>query len=151
MKNSNKISGHLLFKFSIFAFCLTLFSNFSFAQKVKDKFLDGKIFTTELTIKGAKKPKPEADELSFKAGKFNSKFMKTENQFKPGDYTVTVDSSSSDKTFAFECDSKSGDDEIMHWSGTINGETIEGTATLSKKEKIKKEYNFSGTLKTKKK
>jgi hypothetical protein len=118
---------------------------------MKDKFLDGKIFTVELTIKGAKKPKPEADELNFKSGKFNSKMMKIESQFKPADYTVTVDSSSSERKISFDCESKNPDDEIMHWTGTITGEAIEGTATLSKKEKVKKEYVFSGSLKTKKK
>ena len=151
MKNLFNDRSYVFSKFTIVSFCFLLFSSASFSQKVKDKFLEGKTFTTELVVKGAKKPKPEPDELSFKTGKFNSKMMKTESQYKPADYTVTVDSSSSEKTFTFECDSKNPDDEIMHWTGTISGESIEGTATLSKKEKVKKEYTFTGTLKSKKK
>lgn len=138
-------------KLAAITLCILFLSNTSYAQKVKDKFLDNKTFTVELTIKDAKKPKPEADELNFKSGKFTSKMMKTESQFKPGDYTVTVDSSSSEKVITFECDIKNADDEVIHWTGTVTGDAIEGTATLSKKEKVKKTYAFTGTLKTKKK
>jgi hypothetical protein len=152
MKNSNKNRRYLLPKFTLVTLCFLLFTNVSFSQKVKDKYLEGKTFTIDLTVQGGKKtPKPEADELSFKTGKFNSKLMKTENGFKAADYVVTVDSSSSEKTFSFDIESKNGDDEVMHWVGNVSGETIEGTATLSKKEKVKKTYGFSGTLKSKKK
>jgi hypothetical protein len=151
MKNSNTNRGILFLKLTMVLCCVIFFSSNSYSQKVKDKYLEGKIYTIELTIKGAKKPKPEADELSFKAGKFNSKLMKTEAGFKAADYVITVDSSSAEKTFSFDLESKNGGDEVMHWVGTVNGEAIEGTATLSKKEKVKKEYNFSGSLKTKKK
>lgn len=151
MKNLFIDRKNLFPKFALLTLCLIFLSSTSFSQKAKDKFLDGKTFTVELTIKDAKKPKPEADELNFKSGKFTSKMMKTESQFKPGEYTVVVDSSSSERVITFECDIKNGDDEVIHWTGTITGDTIEGTATLSKKEKIKKTYAFSGTLKTKKK
>ncbi len=150
MKNAFNEHPFSVSKYTVLILCFLIFSNVSFSQKVKDKLLEGKIFTAELTVKG-KKPKPMEDELSFKGGKFNSKTMKTENQFKPADYTVSVDSTSDEKPITFECDSKNGDDEIMHWTGTITGEAIAGTATLSKKEKVKKEYDFTGTLKTKKK
>ena len=151
MKNIFNKRPYSFSKFTVLTLCFLIFSNVSFSQKVKDKLLEGKIFTAELNVKGAKKPKPMEDELSFKGGKFNSKTMKTENQFKPADYTVTVDSTSDEKPITFECDSKNGDDEVMHWTGTITGEAVVGTATLSKKEKVKKEYEFTGTLKTKKK
>ena len=151
MKNSIKVRQNLLPKFALVTLCFVFLSSTSFSQVVKDKLLEGKIYTVELSIKDAKKPKPEADELSFKSGKFNSKFMKTENKFTAAAYAVTVDSSSSEKMISFDCESKNPDGEILHWVGTINGEAIEGSATLSKKEKVKKEYVFSGTLKTKKK
>ncbi len=151
MKNLISDRQNVLPRFALITLCLMFLSSTSFSQKVKDKFLDNKTFTVELTIKDAKKPKPEADELNFKSGKFTSKMMKTDGQFKSGDYTVVVDSSSSEKVITFECDIKNGDDEVVHYTGTVTGEAIEGTATLSKKEKVKKTYAFSGTLKTKKK
>ena len=145
MKNLTK-------KNTVIALCFILTFNFSFAQKKKDKELDGKTYTVELTQQGGKKtPKPISDELNFKSDKFKSKAMFEESQFTPAAYTVTVDTTESPKAVAFDCESKNNDDEILHWVGTVKGEAIEGTATLSKKGKTKKEYAFSGTLKTKKK
>lgn len=152
MKNVTNDRPVLFLKFTLITCCFIFFSMTSYGQKAKDKLLDGKIYTVELTVQGGKKaPKPIPDELTFKADKFKSKAMATESKFTPALYTIAVDSSSSEHTISFDCESKNPDGELLHWVGTITGEAIEGKATLSKKEKVKKEYVFSGSLKTKKK
>ena len=132
---------------------IVLFSfitNANAQKKEKDKVLVNKIFTIEFTDKGAKKPKPIADEISFKGEKLNSKFMMAENNLTAGPYTVTVDSSASPKTITFQSESKNGDDEVLKWDGTITDEAIEGTAIITnKKGKTVHDYSFTGTLKAK--
>jgi len=118
-------------------------------KKEKDKVLANKIYTVEFTDKGAKKPKPVSDEISFKTEKLNSKFMTTENKIPAGPYTVSVDSTASPVGITFQSESKNGDGEELKWEGTVTDEAIEGTAVISKKGKVKKEYSFSGTLKAK--
>jgi len=129
-------------------------SSLLFAQKgkekvEKDKELDKKVFLIDLTETGKKKGKAEQDELSFSNNKFKSKVM-AEDKFAADIYTVTVDSSSGEKVVSFESTLKNEGEELL-WNGTIKGEEIEGTAVLSKKGKTKKEYEFSGNLKQKKK
>ena len=138
----------------VITLCFLITSNSIYAQKkpVADKLLGGKIYTIELTPQ-EKKPKPESDEISFKSDKFTSKLMKTDNEFAPSAYTVTVDSSdAANKVITFETESKNSGEELLKWSGTIKGDEIEGTAVwTNKKGKTKKEYAFTGTLKGKKK
>lgn len=121
-----------------------------YAQKeAKDQILSGKVFTIELVAQGGKKEaKPESDEISFKADKFTSKLMKTENEFSSASYTV----SESSGVITFEAESKNKSEDVLKWTGTITGEAVEGTAVwTTKKGKTKKEYNFTGSLKEKKK
>lgn len=136
-----------------FVFHLSLLSGNLYAQKKeKDKELDGKIFTIQLTEEGKKAGKEVEDEVSFKSNKFKSKVMFEKNKFGPGEYTVTVDSSNAEsRVVTFEAESKIGSDELLTWEGTITGEEIEGTAVWTKKGKTKKEYSFTGTLKQKQK
>lgn len=127
----------------------------AFAQKgkekvEKDKVLDKKIFVIDLTETGKKKAKAEPDEISFANNKFKSKVMADE-KFVADLYIVTVDSSSGEKVVTFESTLKNDGGEELLWNGTVKGDDIEGTAVLSKKGKTKKEYEFSGSLKQKKK
>jgi len=122
-----------------------------FAQKkVKDKFLAYKTYTVEMTETTAKKAgKTESDEISFKSEKLNSKFMISQNHFPAAIYTVSVDSSSGSKEISFQSDGKNPDGEEIKWEGTVTDDAIEGTAIISKKGKMKKEYSFIGNLKPK--
>jgi len=149
---------HSLFYKSIsMVLCFILFSSFSFAQakkekKEKDKLLDGKTFIVQLTEQGGKKtPKPINDELSFKTDKLKSKAMMEQYKFPAGAYTAMMDTTSSEKAIIFDCESSTPSEETIHWTGTITDEAIEGTATITKNEKVKKEFAYSGTLKVKKK
>lgn len=133
----------------IVVFYLTSSTNFYAQKEVQDKILTGKTFTIELVAQGGKKEaKPESDEISFKADKFTSKLMKTENEFSSAPYTV----SESSGVITFEVESKNKSEDVLKWTGTITGEAVEGTAVwTTKKGKTKKEYNFTGSLKEKKK
>ena len=129
---------------------LSFITNANAQKKEKDKVLANKVYTIEFTDKGAKKPKPIADEISFKSEKLNSKFMTTENKLPAGPYTVSVDSSASPKTITFQSESKNADGEELKWDGTITDEAIEGTAVVTnKKGKTVHDYSFTGTLKAK--
>lgn len=139
----------------LIACCFLLLQANGFAQKKpatkKDMLLAGKTFTVELVEKDAKKKdKSQADEISFKGDKINSKFMIAELKMPASPYTATVDSAIGDGTIAFTSECKNSDGDILTWEGTtIPDGTIEGIAKLSKKGKIKKEYSFTGTLKQK--
>lgn len=142
------IKGFLYF-ISIVVFYLASTTSFYAQKEAKDQILSGKIFTIELVAQGGKKEaKPEGDEISFKADKFTSKLMKTENEFSSAPYTVTESSG----VITFESESKNKSEDVLKWTGTITGEAVEGTAVwTTKKGKTKKEYNFTGSLKEKKK
>ena len=140
------------------ALCLLAFTTTTFAQKKKapDKILGNKIYTVQLTAQGGKKAsEPEADEISFKTDKLNSKLLQSDYEFEPAPYTVTVDSSNmvdGKPTISFEAEGKNVADEPIKWTGTVTGDEIEGTAVwTNKKGKVKKEYTFSGIQKGKKK
>ena len=126
----------------------------TFAQKKekreKDKILVNKVFTVEMVeTTNQKVGKKDNDEISFKSDKLNSKFMTRENHFPPDFYTVSVDTSSKPPVFTFTCESKNTDGEDIKWEGTVTGDDIEGAATISKKGKTKREYSYTGSIKTK--
>jgi hypothetical protein len=144
--------------------CFVAFSGIASAQKakvVKDKLLDKKIFEIEINEDGAKKPKPIKDEMTFTGNKIKSKYMDEKFMLNSGMYTVEVDTSYVEgetegsqvleKTFNFTAESVNGDKEKLAWAGSVTGEDIEGTIILSKKDKVKKQWTFSGTQKVKKK
>ena len=145
-----------LFKTLIALFALLAFQTNGFAQKekkIKDKELDTKIFNIQLSEKSEKKkaPKPVDDEISFRGGKMKSKVMDEKFLTNPGMYTVTVDTTDGEKTVTFDFEAVNEHNEKLVWNGTVTGEDITGTIVLSKKEKTKKEWEFTGTQKTKKK
>ena len=124
---------------------------FSQAQKkAKDKVLVNKIYTVEFAeTTGKKVGEKYNDEISFKSEKLNSKFMTTTNHFPAASYTVEVDSSSTPHTITFTSESKNTDGEDIKWEGTIAGDEVDGTAIISKKGKVKREYAYAGILKVK--
>lgn len=119
-------------------------------KKEKDKVLVNKIYTVELTETNVKKPKPIADEISFKGEKMSSKFFSSEFGFPSSPYTVTVDSSTTPHVVTFEATGKNSGSEELKVTGTVTGESIEGDATVTnKKGKSKGEFHFIGNLKEK--
>jgi hypothetical protein len=122
----------------------------------KDKPLDNKVFTISLQEEKTAKPaKPIADELSFKGEKIKSKAMDEKWKFKSGTFKAVADSTNPEEvmvTFDAEMPGDSKDDKMI-WKGTVSGESgedIEGTVTWMKRDKVKKEFSFTGSLRKKK-
>ncbi len=131
------------------ALVLLLSSTMAFAQKKpKDKVLDKKVYTVTLSEMGKKKPKEQPDEIAFTGQKLKSTVLSKEG-YQPAAYEVEVDSSGSEVVITFTSEVKVSDNEVFKYEGTITGETIDGKSTLTKKEAVKKEYTFTGTLKQK--
>lgn len=140
--------------FAALVFAVFAFDQSSFAQgskkAPKDKVLTGRIYTIEMSeTTGKKVGKTKSDEIAFKSEKLNSKFMTSENHFPAALYTVTVDSSSTPPAISFVSEGKNSDGEDIKWEGTITGDDIEGSALITKKGKTKKEYSYTGSIKTK--
>lgn len=132
-----------------------LVSNAALAQKVaKDRILDRKTFKVELILVDAKKKQEGVieEELSFRSGKLSTLKLKSTDLggFMAGDYQIyeTVDMMD-EKLYRFEAINKNAKDMSLKFVGTVFGEKIEGTATVSKNGKVKEKYTFSGTLKKK--
>lgn len=143
-----------LLSLSLLAAALLFTSENSFAQKekkVKDKVLANKVFTVEMAeTTGKKVGKKENDEISFKSDKLTSKFMTTTEKFPAAAYIVVeVDTTSKPSTVTFMSEGKDAEGQDIKWEGTISGDDIEGTATVSKKGKVKREFAYTGALKVK--
>ena len=140
---------------NLFLSTLVLAGLNSFAQKApkkeKDKVLVNKTYSVYFNETGTKKPsKPVEDEISFKTGKLNSKYINMQLHYPASAYTVTVDSSSSPVEVAFESESKSTEGDVLKIEGTVTDGSIEGTAVVtSKKGKMLNQYAFSGDEKEK--
>ncbi len=139
----------------LFLSAMVLVSVTSFAQKApkkeKDKVLVNKTYSVYFNETGSKKPSGLVeDEISFKTGKMNSKYINTQLHFPASAYTVSVDSSSSPVEITFESESKSTEGNVLKIEGTVTDGAIEGTAVItSKKGKIVSQHAFSGEEKEK--
>ena len=105
-------------------------------------------------FKEGKKKAMDTDEFKFIGAKFKSKyFAETMGFAKPAFYKIaSIDSSNATaKIYSWTAESVSDIKEKMMWSGTINGENIEGTSYIidEKGEPTKYKYVFNGTLKKK--
>lgn len=120
-------------------------------KKEKDKVLVNKVYSVYFNETGTKKPgKPVEDEISFKGGKLNSKYITTELHFTAPEYTVSVDSSASPVEITFTSEGKNTDENQIKIDGTVTDDAIEGTAVItSKKGKTTGQYAFSGNQKEK--
>ncbi len=151
MKNQSQKSNHLINSITVAVVVVVLLitsATKAVAQK-KEKLLGEKQFDIELTEQGKKKtPEPAKDQLLFRAEKISSAFMMKEYTFTASAYTATVDSTSGAPVVTFESDSKNTDGDKLKWSGTLTGETMEGTAVITdKKGKAKASYTFTGKQK----
>ncbi len=132
---------------------LVLVFNFdtSYSQKrPKDKILDKKEFSIKLELQDDKKKKQEPieDELSFRSNKAWSQHMQSQANggFLRGDYAVKKEEVLGEKVYVFQIINKNAKGMSLKWEGKVFGDQIEGSATISKKGKIKEEYTFAGTL-----
>lgn len=119
-------------------------------RRPKDRILDKKEFaiTLELQEDKKKKQEPIEDELSFRSNKAWSKHMQSQSNggFLRGAYALKTEEMMGEKVYHFQIINKNAKGMSLKWEGKVLGERIEGTATISKKGKVKEEYTFSGTL-----
>lgn len=132
----------------LFAIALALNVRGQSKKPPKDRLLDKKTFYTEIQESGKKKAVSLEDEVGFRSGKMGSKMMQAELGFLKGDYIIVNKTDvDGDLILQFEGINKNSKGQSLKWEGQVFGEAISGKATMSKKGKIKKEYEFKGTLK----
>ncbi|HET7290447.1 MAG TPA: hypothetical protein VFJ67_08430 [Thermodesulfobacteriota bacterium] len=121
----------------LLVFALSVLS-ISFLAAAQEGALDGKTFSGEMGETGKKGDK---EELVFKDGKFTSVACE---QYGFGDapYTTTVNGD----TTTFEADTVSAKEGKMHWSGTMKGSELTGTAVWTKEGQAPVEYWYKTTL-----
>lgn len=113
--------------------------------------IDGKTFVVDL-YKVGKTKLYDHDDLKFGAGKFKSVLFVDWGFTKATKYQITsIDStSSSTKIYSWTVETINDIKEKMMWSGTINGEDIEGTSELvNTKGETKYNFTFTGKIKGK--
>lgn len=136
---------------------LLILSASTYAQRrPKDKILDRKVFVIHLEEVSTKKKKKAAEpvesELSFRSNRLVARYMQSPDGggFQAGDYVIYEKEDVFDeKRYKFEGINKNSKGMSLKWKGSVFGGQIEGTAVISKKGKVKKEYTFSGVLKQK--
>ena len=137
---------------------LSMIVQLGFAQRrPKDKILDRKVFVVQLeevSEKAKKKVEPVESELSFRSNKLVARYMQSPDAggFQAGDYLIyEKEDLLGEKRYKFEGINKNSKGLSLKWKGAVFGGQIKGTATVSKKGKVKKEYRFAGALKQKRK
>jgi len=121
--------------------------------------LNKKVFVLQVNeIKDgqAKNKKPIEDELEFKDGKAFSNLMYDKHTFKWIKYTITKDSTyeeEGEQKHLIDAMASTTNDanELIEITVTVDGFDIEGKYKLSKKDVVKKLYEFTGKEKSKKK
>jgi hypothetical protein len=127
----------------------------AFAQKKnkKEKILDGIKYTVSVSeeVVGKKAPKPAEDELYFNDMKLKSDFFDDKYKFGKAGFTYTLDTTDvENRIINFNCEMENDSKDKLMWGGKIEEETIEGKIIWMKKDKVKKSFTFSGSLKKKK-
>ncbi len=118
--------------------------------------LDGRTFKVTITeTKKGKAGKPEEGEISFKSGKMRSKWFGTEMGAEVVKYELVVDSMYTEDGedipyIEFQAEITNKLEEVVKFSGTLDGYSLQGTAELFKKDKLKRHVDFIGGQKEKK-
>jgi len=125
-----------------------------------EPLLQGKVYTIRIkqqatTKKGTEFGKEEADEFSFKGGKFKTVGFARNFEMPVKPYEITnVDTATGTQIISWECPIAWSPDDNVLFKGTIEGgNSIKGTVDWTVKNKPKKSlhYEFEGELKEKKK
>ena len=132
----------------------------SFVLKGDTSSIEGKLYI--VTITEAKKsgksgtPVPK-EEVTFKSSKFRSKYFGKNAGAEMIPIELVVDSAytaegDEEETIYVEFEGQLTNklDETVKVTGTIDGYGIEGNVEISKKDKVKKHWDFVGSMKDKK-
>lgn len=139
---------------SVFVLALVLATSVCGQKRPKDKLLDRTKFVVIMDHNSDKKKKIESfeEELSFRNNRMSTRQMGTpgHGSFLMGEYAISkVEKIMDDAVYHFQAINKSPKGLSLKWEGKVMGNRIEGKATVSKKGKIREEYNFSGEKKEK--
>lgn len=146
-----------IFKSALLAFgCLLIVGQVCAQRRPKDKILDRRVFSITMEHKSSNKKKlePFEEEISFRSNRMSSKHLRSQagGGFLLGDYGIhKVEEVMGESVIHFQAINKNQKGMSLKWVGKVLGDRIEGTATVSKKGKIKQEFVFSGATKEKKK
>ncbi|MFN4853809.1 MAG: hypothetical protein ACK5JC_05245 [Bacteroidota bacterium] len=116
----------------------------------KDKILEGVKFTISVSEEavGKKPPKPAEDELYFHEMRLASEYFDDKYKFEKAGFTYSIDSTDlENKIINFNCEMENDTKDKLMWGGKVEEETIEGKIIWMKKDKVKKSYTFTGSIK----
>jgi hypothetical protein len=121
--------------------------------------LDKRIFTVTMSEvkEGAAPKKGVEDEIEFKGGKMLSMFLFEKFEYKWTKYEIITDSTYTDEEqneihmLVAEASSTDDKDQTMTMTCTVEDTDITGVVKITKKDKLKKKFNFVGLEKIKKK
>ncbi|MBX7182206.1 MAG: hypothetical protein K1X82_08850 [Bacteroidia bacterium] len=151
-----KVSAFLMF----LALSFSIAKAQSTSSAAAEPLLHGKTYTIRIKQvsqgkKGTEYGKEEAEEFSFKAGKFKTLMFARDFQMPVKPYEITnVDSATGTQTIYWECNIDWSETDKVVFKGEIEGgNAIKGTVEWTVKNKPKKtlNYEFVGELKEKKK
>jgi hypothetical protein len=113
--------------------------------------LPDQVFTIKVVEKNGngKTESMPIDELVFKANQISADFS-SKNGFPPANYSAVADLSAGPAAVSFTGQSDNSKKHTLKWTGTINGNKIQGKAQHYYFGQIAGEYIFNGTLKKKK-
>jgi hypothetical protein len=144
--------------FSCILVTFAFVGNAQVQRRPKDKILDRKVFVINLSEvavnKKIKEAEPIESELSFRSNKLVARSMQSPDNggFQAGEYVIYEKEEILDEDrYKFEGINKNSKGMSLKWKGSVFGGQIKGTATISKKGKVKQEYTFSGALKQRRK
>ena len=133
-----------------FAFFVLLFA-FILSAHGQEIILPDQVFTIKVIEKngsGSTESLP-LDELVFKSNQISANFS-LKNGFPAANYTAASDEKTGPAAISFAGQSDNSKKHTLKWTGTINGNKIQGKAQHWFFGKIAGEYIFTGTLKKKK-
>ena len=134
--------------------CISVFATYK--GKEKDA-LDKRIFKINMVeIKENQPPKKGVeDELEFKGGKLFSNFLFDKMEYKWVKYEIKKDSSFTDEDAADvqwiegEASTTNSEDQTMTMTFKVENYDIEGNVKITKHDKLKRQYDFTGKEKPK--
>lgn len=131
----------------------------SFVLKGDTSTIEGKTYKVTITEakKSGKSGPGSPDDVSFKSSKFRSKFFGKNAGADAIPIELTVDSAytaegDEEETIYVEFEGQLTNklEETVRVTGTVEGYGVEGSVEISKKDKVKKHWDFVGTMKDKK-
>lgn len=129
-------------------FIFVLFTLRSFSQEI---ILPDQVFIIKVVEKngnGRTESMP-LDSLAFRSNQISANFS-SKNGFPPANYSAVTDQAAGPAAVSFSGESNNSTKHTLKWTGTINGNKIQGKAQHYYFGQIAGEYVFTGTLKKKK-